>query len=165
MDILNAVYETMIDDIIKDFNTNEYEEVQEAYRDYLNFSYQNSLKLSNDKEKLKKFFIKLEKQKWENKDKILKQALLLNDENYDELLKLSNMALEYAKLKYRGKENEIPINQEQALDYIEMMNKYSENVRDYNKERTILQLSEATLDFEYAVNLNSNMSLRMGRFR
>ena len=59
MDILNAVYETMIDDIIKDFNTNEYEEVQEAYRDYLNFSYQNSLKLSNDKEKLKKFFIKL----------------------------------------------------------------------------------------------------------
>ena len=75
------------------------------------------------------------------------------------------MALEYAKLKYRGKENEIPINQEQALDYIEMMNKYSENVRDYNKERTILQLSEATLDFEYAVNLNSNMSLRMGRFR
>ena len=160
-DLEQAIYDNLINIILKDFNENEIEEVKEGYKNYLISVYRDLYDLDNNKEKLKKHFIKTEIMRWEDKSKNLKQRSLLKDEYFAKLYDISQMAYKYANYRKTGQINEINITKEQADQYIYLMNEYLEKVRDFNKEVAIEYLSEGSTDFYYALGLIEEKSFRL----
>ncbi len=163
--VIDKVYENVINMILKDFTYEEQEEVREAYKKYLRDCYEDSLYLSDDETELINHFTELENMKWSDKSKVIKQALILEDEWMDKIRDLSNIALEAATLKLIGKDSEIKLTKKEVVEYEENMKEYLTKVRDFNRQQAYGYVSEATLDFEFAVGLTDNMSLRVGRMR
>ena len=79
-DLEQAIYESLINIVLKDFNDSEVEEIKEEYKNYLISVYRDLYNLDNDKEKLKKSFIRTEIMRWKGKSKNYKQRSLLKDE-------------------------------------------------------------------------------------
>lgn len=160
-DLEQAIYESLINIVLKDFNDSEVEEIKEEYKNYLISVYRDLYNLDNDKEKLKKSFIRTEIMRWKGKSKNYKQRSLLKDEYFAKLVDISQMAYKYATYRKTGKVDQVDITKNQADKYIYLMNEYLEKVRDFNKTEAIQLLSEGSTDFYYALGLIEEKSFRL----
>lgn len=161
-DLIRYIYNETIVDVLNGFNEFEHEEVRNAYKTYLINNY-DSIKSSKNLEKLKAFYLKLEKARWNSKTKEDKQRLLIEDDYLNRLGYLSDVALQYAKLRLNDEQDKIDINVEQVRKFIEEMSVCANMVKDFNKSIATIYLSEGSMDFNYAVGLTDNTSLRVGR--
>lgn len=162
-EIINLIYDNLLEIVLQDFSYEERDIIAKAYKAYLIDSYSNLIRNNSDDDgKVTQVILNMERIKWLNQTQDIKKSNLLKDEMLDKLGYLSNLALKYAMAKLQGKLDEINITEEQASSYIEMMREYAKNVLPFNKSIADTYLSEGILDFQYAVGLSSNMSLRLG---
>ena len=161
-EFIDYIFNENINYVLKDFNDKEIDEIKTSYRDYLEFQYGNVVNESNiDKAKI--VFLKMEKDKFENADKIKKQIILLKDVALDEVRYFSDYARIYAE--ERRDNNRIIITGNQALSYIKQMEELVKHVRKFNMELANNLLEDSILDFNYAAGLSDNMSLRCARHK
>lgn len=158
MELINNIYEEMISTILQGFNDSEFGEVTASYREYLIKNYGNK---QGDIDKLKAAILSIERDKWKDKDKKNKQMNLFNDVYLERLGYLSNLALKLAKGRFYGNEDNA-ISTDEVLEYIKLMKEYASLVREFNRGIADVYLSEGILDFQYAIGLSNNMSLRLG---
>lgn len=156
-----AIYDSLIEIILKGFTEEEQEEVKTEYQNYLIQYYRDLYNLDKDKEKLKKHFIKMEILKWQNKAKDFIQRSLLKDDYFAKIYEISQMAYRYANLRLTGSKDQIDITKEEIDEKIRLMNEYLEKVRPFNKQVAIEYLSEGSTDFYYALGLIEETSFRL----
>ena len=90
-----------------------------------------------------------------------KKAVLIKDEQYEQIKYLSLNAYALARKKLNDNE---AISVDEANEKIELLEKMLESVQDFNKSQAQMEVSEAILDLKYASGqLDNVFSLRLGR--
>ncbi len=161
-EVLDSVFNEMIDVILLDFGDDEKGIIIDGYKRYLEINYRDSVNLENISLS-KQVILKMEHIKWDKSDKKEKQVSLIFDENLRELGKISALAQDYANYKLMGKEDLIDLTVEEMNHKIELMEKYRDLVKPFNKEIANSYFSEAVVDFQYALGLSNNTSFRIGK--
>lgn len=172
--LILEIYNKTINDILIGIEEIYKEELCLAYIDYLKKNYLNfDLNLDNKKpEELVKLFIDLEKSKWQDMNREAKLSELLKDPAFENIKYISNTGYKYAKSMLDKKfETGVDvvlqpvIDEQRAQESIDMLNRYFEQVRDFNKNIANYYISEGSIDFQYASGITENMSLRIGRIK
>lgn len=155
-----AIYDECIKMILKDFSPEESEELAHFYAEYLIRNYHESIENNPDKSMIKKMIIGMEIAKWQDKNKKEKQVSLLPDSALDIIGKLSEKAYDLANLKLMGKVDEATLNKEEIIEYINIMKKSLNEVRDFNHDIARQYFEEGITDFNYAIGQSPRRSFR-----
>ena len=154
-DVFNGTYRELLNDIPEEYQ----QELLQRYLNYLQEYYQD-IPFPNDG--YQKFLEdEIESQKFIslNMPTLSKLSLFLKDEGYQELKELSNLGLE--KARERLQENKSITYQEKDEKIAVMENAYH-RVRPFNLLSAEQELSEGTLDYEYAATGRAFYSFRFG---
>ena len=162
-ELIDELFNSNIDIILKDFNEDEIDEVKNGYLIYLNNQYLEIDEDEVDLDELLKLFIEVEQKNWANKSKQEKQILLLKDSALDKLKYMSGNAQDYAIQRLNN--DNLNITKEQADTLINQIKEQEKLVRDFNISSAKKLVSEGILDLLYAAKLTNNTSLRVGRRR
>ena len=126
------------------------------------YEYFNKKNMENDKrEKMIKILIDNEINVWGKCNEIAKKRIVIHDENMENIYFLSSKSFGYARRKLN--EN-VLLPENEAENIINELNKCYNLVLEHNKELAQRELSESSLDLNYAMGKNENItSLRIGR--
>ena len=168
--MISEIYNKTINDILIGIDDKYKEELSLAYMEYLKKNYLNfDMSLGNKKpEDLVRIFSNLESSKWGDTHGDAKLSEMLSDPAFENIKYISNTGYKYAESRINkkfGNSTDIPpvIDVEKAQESIEMLNKYYEQVRDFNKTIATYYVSEGSIDFQFASGMTENMSMRIGR--
>jgi len=172
--LILEIYNRTINDILIGIAEKYKEELCLSYIEYLKKNYLNfDFDLDNNHpDELVSLFVELEKSKWQDITVEEKLSELLSDPAFDNIKYISNTGYKYAKSlldkKFEASSVEFlqpEIDQEKAQESIEMLNKYYEHVREFNRQIANYYVSEGSIDFQYASGITENMSMRIGRIK
>lgn len=162
--IIEYIYNHAKDVVLKDVPNKE--QMEKFYQQYLIKRYA-SIDGVSVKEDLKKvIFTESEIKFWKNKSLIEKQQILIKDDAYEQLKRLSMIGFMMAKEKLYNQfsialENN-NFNDQNIDENILNMEKYYNQVQEYNKIAAMNLLSEGDLDYNYVKNNTDIMSIRLG---
>lgn len=172
--LILEVYNKTINNILNSVSEKYKNELSLAYMDYLKRIYLSfDFELENNQsEELIKTLVNFEISKWKDVSESSILSELLNDQAFENIKYISNTGYKYAMLmldkKSFNNDNTLlqpVIEKEKALESIELLNSYYEQVRDFNKTIANYYVSEGSIDFQYASGITENMSLRIGRLK
>lgn len=169
--LISEIYNQTINDILNGIDEKYKSELCMAYINYLKRIYLNfDLELGNKKiDELVSVFVNLEKSKWKDANKDSKLSELLHDQAFENIKNISNTGYKYAEemlsKKIFNDAIEPVIEKEKAKENIDKLNKYCDQVRNFNKQLATYYVSEGSMDFMYASGITENMSLRIGRMK
>ncbi len=159
--ILEKVYFEMIRLILKDVPENFQNEVLKSYREYLNITYLDNNKLNSILDDAFNIIIKIEKQKWSDKDLDYKLYYLVHDNSLNTIKEISQRAYSLAKERFAN--NNFTIDEVKANDDLKLLISELENVYDFNKVMAKELVSESILDIKYALGNNDAISFRLSK--
>ena len=142
-EFLMYIYEQTISIVLKDIPKESQLNIAKAYQEYLIRTYKHVNVTEESISKLKETFLKMELSCWENKTLNQKMSMLLVDEYFDKLFYLSDLT------------------KEQVNAYLIKMEEYFNKVASYNRKIAKDYLSEASLDFMYAIGESDDKSFRI----
>ena len=152
-DLINFIYDNTISEVLKDIPEEEKKKISDSYKSYLSEMYEDVEINLDNLEQLKAMFTRLELSSWQKKNAEQKRETLYYDEYFDKLFGISGIAFEEAKIRNLTKE--------QVMDYLNKMKEYFDKVASYNKKVAEDYLSEASLDFMYAIGESDDKSFRI----
>lgn len=140
-----------------------------AYKNYLMETYANILREDDNLEQVIRIWSHMEKRKWVGKNTSYKLSMIIKDENLDKLRRISGIGYNLAQKKMgfvlSDTQYTPELSKEQMNAYIEEMQNLFEHVEPFNINIARNYLSEGILDFQFAMNLTEDMSLRTGRMK
>lgn len=150
------IYENTIDKFLENCPENNKQDIRKLYSSYLVRTYS---RLNLDDSSVE-YFSELEIIKWKNFSLEGKLSVVCEDNNLDELIKLSMEGLEAAD---QFRKSGVVFDKNVASKKIKLMEELLDKVLYFNKSLATYYCSEGSLDFSYAAGLADIMSLRTGR--
>lgn len=163
-DIINKIYNRVINVILKDSSQENSKELSDSYRQYLINTYGDIDEQVINLEDVFNTIVEVELDKWKNVSILKKYSEFLRDDALKNIEQISLVGQRYALNRLRQK-NILSISENEANQNIEMLENLRPNVRDFNKTLADYYISEGTIDFEYACGKTNNYSLRVGRIK
>ena len=165
--ILNNVYNNLIDSILARFPRREHAEIKELYKKYLEASYGPAIEEGDEVEKTSRTFTTLEEISWEDSNRKDIRRGITVDEALNKLGELSAQAEKFAQYRLgmtiSGEEYTPQIDMEKAKQMLAEMTSLFDKVKPFNKDIAKNYLSEGSVDLAYATQQTDNMSFRVGR--
>ncbi len=166
--LINSIYNNCIKDFLIGIDTNQ-DELSIAYKKYLLEVYGDTLEANDDINVVITIYTNIERKKWKNKTLNEKLSIVINDDSLNKLRELSGIAQKHAERKLgfmlSGTNYTPSISEEDVKKYIQDMKEYHSKVLPQNINVANIYLSEGILDFEYAINLTENLSLRVSHLK
>lgn len=167
--LIDGIYKNTIACLLDGVNLENQQELIIAYKTYLFDMYASTLEPQDDINQVINIYSMMENKKWKNKTLEQKLSQIIRDKNLEKLREISNVGYKHAQRKLGcilSNIEYIPqITEEDIKKYIMEMQKLRKDVQKYNDLLADMYLSEGTLDFEYAMNLTENLSMRIGRMK
>ena len=165
---IKKIYDNTINIVLNEIDEESKESISYFYYEYLNEIYKKIDIKNINIEKAIQIFSNLELLKWKNMSAIVKKMELIKDEALDNIRAISSIALNFAKQKVetrnRNEENTCDtLDKEKADKYIQKLNTYLSQVKDYNKQLANYYVSEGIMDLNFASGKTNYTSLRIGR--
>ncbi len=157
LDIYNQTINTVLDNIPE----NEHPIISKAYQEYLLRVYDKVTINEENINKSEEIFLPMEVSKWNNKTPDQKRAKLVKDEYYDKLFYISDLAFKEAQIRAQDETKRSNLTKEEVMEYLNKMEEYLTKVASYNKKVAKDYLSEASLDFMYAIGESDYKSFRI----
>ena len=162
-EILNKVLKTLTPVLLENIPINVQNTLLNEYQKYLEDNYSSfNDTYSNEKANiLIELLVEREFKKMKDLDQNDKKRLIIKDENKEKLFYLSMKAFGFAKNRV---DNQVLITKEEYEKLKLELSETFELIKSFNKESLKFELSEASLDLEYAAgNITDIRSLRLAR--
>ena len=163
--ILGETKETFLEGV----DSSIHEKILLAYKNYLMETYANILREDDNLEQVIRIWSHMEKRKWVGKNTSYKLSMIIKDDNLDKLREISGIGYKLAQKKMgfvlSDTQYTPELSKEQMNAYIEEMQNLFEHVEPFNINIARNYLSEGILDFQFAMNLSEDKSLRTCRMK
>lgn len=165
---IKKIYANTVKFVLNGIDEESKELISYYYFSYLYKIYKNFDIKNRNVEKVIQIFSNLEISKWQNMNAIAKKEELIKDNAFESIKAISGIALDYAKQKINTRDinNENmqdTLDRKKADEYINELNAYLQQVKDFNKQIAIYYVSEGIMDLDFASGKTKNTSLRIGR--
>ena len=161
-EMIEIIYNSLINEFKKNIPEDEKVNLSKLFKDRINTKV-NKIKepITKNKREFNISFIIHQEKDLCNNSLEYKKAVLIKDEQFEQINYLSLNAYALARKKLNDSE---VISVDDANEKIELLEKMLESVQDFNKPQAQMEVSEAILDLKYASNqVDDIFSLRMGR--
>lgn len=156
--LINEVFNNLISIITSGIEEQYIEEVRKNYLKKLNNRYEDKRITEDNYNKYLNNIIEIEKNEWLQISAFQKKQLLIIDDNLNQIIYISNEGFKLARDK---KTNNNTISKEYAFEQIKKLEELLPNVYDFNIGVAKKYISEAILDYNYAVGDTDKRSFRL----